>query len=83
LVRLSRSLHEVSRHAAPDRARPLRGFAHITLARYRRPLPELEAMELPMTEPRFDVTELHLIRSHLSQQGARYETVSALPLAPV
>ena len=83
LVRLSRSLHEVARHAAPDRAKPLRGYPHITLARYRRPLPELEAMELPLAERRFDVTELHLIRSHLSPKSARYETVSALPLESV
>ena len=83
LVRLSRSLHEVARDVAPDRANPLRGYPHITLARHRRPLPELEAMELPLTEPRFDVTELHLVRSHLSPKGARYETVSALPLARV
>jgi 2'-5' RNA ligase len=82
LIRISRSLHETARQAAPDRAKPLRGSPHITLARYRRPLPELEAMELPLEERRFDVTELHLIRSQLSQQGARYETVSALPLAP-
>lgn len=83
LTGLSRSLHEAARHAAPDRARPLRGNPHITLARYRRPLPELEPMELPLAEPRFDVTELHLVRSRLSPKGARYETVSALPLAPV
>ncbi len=83
LARLSRSLHEAARHAAPDRAKPLRGSPHITLARYRRALPELEAMELSPMERRFDVTELHLVRSFLSPKGARYETVSTLPLAPV
>ena len=83
LVRLSRSLHETARHAAPDRAKPLRGSPHITLARYRRPLPGLSAMELPPMERRIDVTELQLVRSNLSPKGARYETVSALPLAPV
>jgi 2'-5' RNA ligase len=83
LTRLSRSLHEAARDAAPDRARPLRGNPHITLARNRRPLPELTAMELPFAERRFDVTELHLVRSHLSPKGARYETVSVLPLACV
>jgi len=83
LARLSRSLHEVARHAAPNRAKPLRGYGHITLARYRRPLPELEAAELPLDEHRFGVGELQLVRSRLSPKGARYDTVAILPLSAV
>jgi 2'-5' RNA ligase len=81
LARLSRSLHEVARHAAPDRARPLRGYGHITLARFRQPLPELTAAELPLDAHDFAVGELQLVRSKLSPKGARYDTVARLPLA--
>ena len=80
LVRLSRAVHEVAGQAAPDRARPLRGYGHITLARFRRPLPELEAAQLPLSEHVFRVEELRLVRSHLSPKGARYDTLSTLPL---
>jgi len=81
LARLSRALHETARHAAPERARPLRGYPHITLARFRRPVPGLEPADLPLSARAFDVTELQLIRSHLSQTGAHHEAIATLALA--
>jgi 2'-5' RNA ligase len=63
----------------PD-ARPFR--PHLTIARLRRPAAVgdvLDRIELPPL--RFDARELVLYRSHLSQQGARYEALARLPLS--
>jgi 2'-5' RNA ligase len=81
LLRLSRALHETAKRLAPAQAKPLRGYAHVTLARGRFPLSGIEAGTLDPAPPAFEVCELQLLRSHLSPRGARYETVAHLPLA--
>ena len=80
LLRLSRTMHETAKSLAPEQAKPLRGYAHVTLARGRGHLRGLEAETLEPALPAFEVREVQLLRSHLSPVGARYETVAELPL---
>jgi 2'-5' RNA ligase len=56
-----------------------RSFAgHVTLARLRqRPACGVTGFRL---SARFPVRELHLVRSHLHHEGARYETLAVVPL---
>jgi 2'-5' RNA ligase len=80
LLRLSRTMHETAKPLAPEQAKPLRGYAHVTLARGRGHVRGLEAETLEPPPPAFEVREVQLLRSHLSPRGARYETVAKLPL---
>ena len=80
LLRVSRAMHEVARPLAPDQAKPLRGYAHVTLARGRGHVRGIEAAAIEPALPAFEVRELQLLRSHLSPHGARYEPVTSLPL---
>lgn len=80
LLRLSRTMHEMAKPLAPEQAKPLRGYAHVTLARGRGHVRGLEADTLESAPPAFEVREVQLLRSHLSPKGARYETVKDLPL---
>jgi 2'-5' RNA ligase len=80
LLRLSRTMHETAKPLAPEQAKPLRGYAHVTLARGRGHVRGIEADRLEPAPPAFDVREVQLLRSHLSPRGARYETVAELPL---
>jgi RNA 2',3'-cyclic 3'-phosphodiesterase len=53
---------------------------HLTLARIKRPRPvDLGAIDV-QTDP-WQVSAIHLFRSHLSPRGARYEVVSSADLA--
>lgn len=65
----------------PPEDRPFRG--HLTLARLkgvrRRDLSK--AIGAPIAA-RWTVEELHVVRSHLSPKGARYESVATIPLGP-
>jgi RNA 2',3'-cyclic 3'-phosphodiesterase len=81
LLRLSRDLHAAARPLAPGLAKPLRGYGHITLARFRPPLDGLEATTLVLDPDAFAVTEVSVMRSLLSPTGATYDTVASLPLA--
>jgi RNA 2',3'-cyclic 3'-phosphodiesterase len=81
LLRLSRAMHDAAKRLAPAQAKPLRGYAHVTLARGRGPVGGIAAATLDPAPPAFEVRELQLLRSHLSPRGARYETVTDLPLA--
>jgi RNA 2',3'-cyclic 3'-phosphodiesterase len=81
LVRLSRAMHEVAQPLAPELSKPLRGEAHITLARGRGRVRGITPSEIEPAPPAFEVWALQLLRSHLSPTGARYETVAELPLA--
>jgi RNA 2',3'-cyclic 3'-phosphodiesterase len=80
LLRLSRDLHTAARPLAPGLAKPLRGYGHITLARFRPPLDGPEATTLELDPDSFTVTEVSLMRSQLSPTGASYELLAALPL---
>jgi 2'-5' RNA ligase len=60
----------------PPDPRPFAG--HLTLARLRqRPACGVTGFRLAA---RFAVRELHLVRSHLDHEGARYETLAVVPL---
>jgi 2'-5' RNA ligase len=60
----------------PPDPRPFAG--HLTLARLRqRPACGVTGSRL---SARFPVRELHLVRSHLHHEGARYETLAVVPL---
>jgi 2'-5' RNA ligase len=65
----------------PPERRPFRG--HLTLARLHgvRKWELGEALGAPIDES-WQVEELHVVRSHLSPHGARYETVAEVPLTP-
>ena len=80
LLRLSRDLHAASRAAAPGRKPPLRGYGHITLARFRRLPDGLEPMRLQLAEPAFTVDRVLLMRSRLLPDGARYDALAEIPL---
>jgi 2'-5' RNA ligase len=80
LLRLSRDLHAAARRLAPEQAKPLRGYGHITLARFRSEVPGLAATTLDLSPSSFDVTELLLMESQLSPAGARYDVQAALSL---
>jgi 2'-5' RNA ligase len=80
LVRLSGAMHEVAHSLAPELSKPLRGEAHITLARGRGRVRGIEPAAIEPALPAFEVPALQLLRSHLSRKGARYETVTDLPL---
>lgn len=80
LLRLSRDLHAAARPLAPGLAKPLRGYGHITLARFRPPLDALEATGLALDPDSFAVTEVSLMRSRLSSSGATYDQQAVLPL---
>ena len=80
LVRLSRAMHVVAHPLAPGLSKPLRGDAHITLARGRGRVRGIEPAAIEPAVPAFEVPALQLLRSHLSPKGARYETVTDLPL---
>jgi len=55
---------------------------HLTFARLRQPANvERLLASLRLTAPSMPVRELTLFRSHLSQQGARYEALARYPLA--
>ena len=61
---------------------------HLTLARPRRPWPRAAAVRwaeafVGPQGPAFDVTEAHLMRSHLGPGGARHESLGAYSLAGV
>ena len=63
----------------PPERRPFRG--HLTLARltgvHRRDLASLLGSEVDSS---WTVNEIHIVRSHLSPKGARYESVGVVPL---
>ena len=60
----------------PPDPRPFAG--HLTLARLRqRPACGVTGFRV---SARFPVRELHLVRSHLHHEGARYETLAVVPL---
>ena len=80
LLRLSRDMHAAARSHAPGRKPPLRGFAHVTLARFRSRPEGLEPIRLELAEPRFAVEQVLLIRSRLLPDGARYDALAAIPL---
>jgi 2'-5' RNA ligase len=80
LQQLSRDLHTAARPLAPGMAKPLRGYGHITLARFRPPLDGLEATTLALDPDTFAVTEVSLMRSQLSPTGASYDRLAVLPL---
>jgi 2'-5' RNA ligase len=80
LVRLSGAMHEVAHSLAPGLSKPLRGDAHITLARGRGPVRGITPAAIDPAPPAFEMRALQLVRSHLSPKGARYETVTDLPL---
>jgi RNA 2',3'-cyclic 3'-phosphodiesterase len=80
LLRLSRDLHTAARPLAPGLARPLRGYGHITLARFRPPLEGLEATTLALDPDSFAVREVSLMRSRLAPTGASYDRLAVLPL---
>ena len=66
-------------------AREDRGYSpHITIARLKRPA-SVEALlaGLHLPELSMRVSELTLFRSHLSQQGSRYEVVGRYPFGRV
>ena len=55
---------------------------HLTLARFRIPVPfksGLPEIDTSTLDP-FPIDELHLFRSHLSPKGARYEVLESFPL---
>jgi len=79
LLRLSRDMHAAAAGLAPQAADPQR-VAHITLARSRRTLRGVERAKVELDQPSFDVAAAELMRSLLSPRGARYETVTTLPL---
>ena len=80
LLRLSHDLHAAARAAAPGRKSPLRGYGHITLARFRNRPDGLAPMPLELAEPRFAVEQVLLMRSQLLPGGARYHTLAGIPL---
>jgi 2'-5' RNA ligase len=63
----------------PPERRPFRG--HLTLARLQgvRKWELADALGAPIDES-WTVDALHVVRSHLSPKGARYETVAEVPL---
>lgn len=67
---------------APQLSPPARPRAHVTLARFGKPPPAPETLELPPPGPLepLPVQACALVRSHLSPAGARYETLAELPL---
>lgn len=79
LLRLSRDLHGAARRLAPKRRPPLRGFAHITLARFRSPPPGLQPMPLDAAGG-IAVAAVRLMRSRLSPAGASYQAVAEIAL---
>lgn len=79
--------------AAIDRASEPLGFEperrsftpHLTLARFKMPArlgASLARLEAPTLAP-FELNNFALFRSHLSQQGARYEELERFPLGQV
>jgi 2'-5' RNA ligase len=58
---------------------------HLTLARLKPPrnvLPLMAALDAALDLPSFSLREIHLVRSQLGREGARYENVAVFPLAP-
>jgi RNA 2',3'-cyclic 3'-phosphodiesterase len=80
LLRLSRTMHVTAKPLAAEQSKPMRGYGHITLARGKGPLKDVEPMRMELEPSAFEVTSAELIRSELSPRGARYETVAKLPL---
>ena len=65
--------------AGPEAGRPFAG--HLTLARAKRGGPVPGSLAGTPLSAAWAVTEVALVRSHLSTAGARYETVATAPLA--
>lgn len=84
VIELAEDLDRAVRRAVPGEVVPRRApSAHLTVARRAdRPLTRaLEAEPLGGLAAGWRVEEVHLMRSHLGREGARYEVVSAAPLA--
>jgi 2'-5' RNA ligase len=79
LLCLSRDMSAAAAGLAPHAADPQR-VAHITLARSRGTLRGVARATIELDRPSFQVIAVELMRSQLSPRGARYETVTTLPL---
>jgi 2'-5' RNA ligase len=66
--------------ARPQEDRSFRGHLTVARARGRQPIPR--SLEGTPVEAAWTVAEVALVRSHLGQGPARYETLATAPLAP-
>jgi 2'-5' RNA ligase len=66
--------------ARPPEDRSFRGHLTVARARGRQPIPR--SLEGTPVEAAWTVAEVALVRSHLGQGPARYETLATAPLAP-